>query len=124
MPAYPSMYSMTFNVLNDSQCVQHNTSWECIDGHVPRWRTVTDFATLGVKIAMGPGTQGTNTATPPDPLLLVGGETAGLTKGKQMQDTQHKSQLRHIAAPHRTTVKLENDFRLAIDLLAKKTGRT
>lgn len=32
--------------------------------------------------------------------------------------------LRHIAAPHRTTVKLENEFWLAIDRLAEKTGRT
>jgi len=31
--------------------------------------------------------------------------------------------LRLIAAPHRTTVKLENEFWLAIDLLAEKTGR-
>ena len=33
-------------------------------------------------VAMGSGRQKTNTATPPNPLLLVGGETAGLTKGK------------------------------------------
>ena len=32
--------------------------------------------------------------------------------------------LRHIAAPHRTTVKLESEFWLAIDRLADKTGRT
>ena len=32
--------------------------------------------------------------------------------------------LRHIAAPHRTTVKLEKQFWAAIDLLAEKTGRT
>lgn len=31
--------------------------------------------------------------------------------------------LRHIAAPHRTTVKLENEFWQAIDRLAEKTGR-
>ena len=32
--------------------------------------------------------------------------------------------LRHIAAPHRTTIKLEKQFWAAIDLLAEKTGRT
>lgn len=31
--------------------------------------------------------------------------------------------LRHIAAPHRTMVKLENEFWRAIDRLAEKTGR-
>ena len=32
--------------------------------------------------------------------------------------------LRHIAAPHRSTVKLENEFWTAIDRLAGETGRT
>ena len=32
--------------------------------------------------------------------------------------------LRHIAAPHRTTVRLERVFWLAIDRLAEKTGHT
>jgi predicted DNA-binding ribbon-helix-helix protein len=32
--------------------------------------------------------------------------------------------LRHIAAPHQTTIKLESEFWKAIDLLAEKTGRT
>jgi len=31
--------------------------------------------------------------------------------------------LRHIAAPHRTTVRLESEFWTAIDLLAEKAGR-
>ena len=32
--------------------------------------------------------------------------------------------LRHIAAPHRTTIKLEKQFWASIDHLAEKTGRT
>ena len=32
--------------------------------------------------------------------------------------------LRHLRAPHRTTIKLEKQFWVAIDLLAEKTGRT
>ena len=31
---------------------------------------------------------------------------------------------RHIAAPHRTTIRLERAFWQSIDLLAEKTGRT
>lgn len=34
--------------------------------------------------------KGTNTATPPNPLLLVGGETAGLTKGKASNMPAHR----------------------------------
>ena len=36
----------------------------------------------------------------------------------------HLPAIRHIAAPHRTTVRLERVFWLAIDRLAEKTGRT
>jgi len=32
--------------------------------------------------------------------------------------------LRHIAAPHRTTIRLECEFWAAIDMLAEKTGRS
>ena len=32
--------------------------------------------------------------------------------------------MRHIAAPHRTTIRLESVFWQAIDTLADKTGRT
>lgn len=32
--------------------------------------------------------------------------------------------LRHLAAPHRTTIRLERAFWLAIDRLAAKTGHT
>ena len=35
----------------------------------------------------------------------------------------HHPALRHITAPHRTTVKLEGEFWQAIDHLADKTGR-
>ena len=31
--------------------------------------------------------------------------------------------LRHVSAPHRTTIKLEGEFWLVIDRLADKTGR-
>ena len=36
----------------------------------------------------------------------------------------HLPAIRHIAAPHRTTVRLERVFWLAIDRLAEKTGHT
>jgi len=32
--------------------------------------------------------------------------------------------LRHFAAPHRTTIRLESEFWAAIDMLAEKTGRS
>ena len=69
------MYSMVLNVFNPC------TLWEVIDGHV-----VTHALRLCLLdndgLDMGSGRQGTNTATPPNPLLLVGGETAGLANGK------------------------------------------
>jgi len=66
------MYSMVFNVFNPC------TQWEVIDGHAHALR----LCPLWAMVAMGSGRQGTNTATPPNPLLLVGGETAGLTNVK------------------------------------------
>ncbi|MFC7411639.1 ribbon-helix-helix domain-containing protein [Hydrogenophaga atypica] len=36
----------------------------------------------------------------------------------------HLPAIRHIAAPHRTTIRLERVFWLAIDRLAEKTGHT
>lgn len=75
MPAYPSMYSMVFNGFNVfNPCTQR----EVIDKHTHALR----LCPLWAMDAMGSGRQGTNTATPPNPLLLVGGETAGLTKVK------------------------------------------
>ena len=72
--AYPSMYSMVFNGFNVfNPCTQ----WEVIDEHTLRCAQ-DNFC----QVAMGSGRQGANTATPPNPLLLVGGETAGLTKMK------------------------------------------
>lgn len=70
------MYSMVFNGFNVFN------KWEFIDKrrgdtHALRLCPLGDDG-----LGMGSGRQGTNTATPPNPLLLVGGETAGLANGK------------------------------------------
>ena len=72
------MYSMVFNGFNVfNPCTQ----WEVIDKHVVTH--ALRLCPLGDDgLGMGSGRQGTNTATPPNPLLLVGGETAGLANGK------------------------------------------
>lgn len=78
MPAYPSMYSMVFNGFNVfNPCTQ----WEFIDKRRGDTHALR-LCQLWARVAMGSGRQGANTATPPNPLLLVGGETAGLTKVK------------------------------------------
>jgi len=72
------MYSMVFNGFNVfNPCTQ----MEVIDKRRGGTHALR-LCPLWAMVAMGSGRQGTNTATPPNPLLLVGGETAGLTKVK------------------------------------------
>ena len=41
-----------------------------------------------------------------------------------MQSLHHRQSIKHVKAPHRTTVRLESEFWTAIELLAKKTGQS
>lgn len=41
-----------------------------------------------------------------------------------MQGIGYESHLRHVSAPHRTTLKLEGEFWQAIDRMAEETGYT
>ena len=76
------MYSMVFNGFNVfNPCTQR----EVIDGHTLRYAQAKLLA-----FAMGSCRQGTNTATPPNPLLLVGGETAGLANEKASNMAAHR----------------------------------